>query len=57
MRPCLNPASVLYPERDEPGTDCPEAPRSHGREDWRPMMVQTKRRPRGWDAPVIILNP
>ena len=47
-QPCMNPASVIWPERDEPATS--------SRDNGRPLVAQTKRRPRDWDQPVIILN-
>jgi len=47
-RPCMNPASFLFPERDEPMVS--------SRDNGRPLTAQKKPRPRGWDQPVKVLN-
>jgi hypothetical protein len=48
----MNPAGTLFEERDEPMVEQRYGTRHNG----RPLVAQTKPRPRDWDKPVTILN-
>ena len=55
-RPCMNPASTIWPERDEPFDAGETIRRPDSRDNGRPLAAQETRRARERDREVEIVG-